>query len=353
MLSLRRYGAEVQFQADRETVSWVLERFRPYLDAAVVEGECPALSFGGWRIHAGEEAEPTGLGFSRHERRYASGEHCTFWVNVAGRMVIVQHRDPLWRRLYALRMIRNALRWELSRRGALFLHGVAVSMGAGGVCIVGPRLSGKSYLSYSLFRQGGWDFITQDDVCLLYDSAAATWRLLGWPGCLRLRLSGRDAFTELRTGSERYAHPANPLEANLPPEIGMFRIFPEELQRDLGVAIRAECIPRVLISLSGDCPPRLFGPLDEGEVRETLRRAWDVLPERRPGASPEDALAGRRPWRETVFDPFFLESFGLPSLAVLRSSLEAFASQIRGIAAGREALLLPELGNIVRALLTA
>jgi len=318
-LEIRRRSARVHVLADDETLAWIRLRGAAFFELR------PPSDPDCWLVVAGRENAPDAPDYRLHEVEYLSGERCRTLVSRNARAVVVDLPPGSWRQLYVLRLVRDVLRWELQASRPLYLHGASMAQAGdrGAICVIGPSGSGKSTLSY-MMAANGWDWISQDDLCLV-EERRGEWSVLGWPGSLRLRRTALPLFPDLAASLAELGHPANALERRLPPEQGFVRVFPEELAQRLGGGIRGEAPVKAFLVLD---------PLEDGkdckrmptdEFVGCLRRAWDVIPERRPGRRVEDVLAGRIGWSELVFNPLLLEHFGPPDLDGLAASLERLA----------------------------
>jgi hypothetical protein len=330
---IRRLSARVCLISDYATTRWVYSRSRAYFRIEELRA-CPNNRI--WKIIAGAEFASTIGAYEIYERRDESGEYSRFLVSAQARIVVVDLPQGSWRSLYALRMIRNALRWELVKEAPLFLHGVCVAQNDKGVCLIGSPRSGKSTLGLLLLQQRGWWFTTEDDICVVRSSKGG-WQLLGWPGCIRLRRSGISIFPKLLQFQQTFSHPANSLARNLSANEGLLRVFPEELEQLMDFRIQADCTPDVVIHLRDDIPDDAFSELSKEDLYVSLLDSWDILPERRPARKPEQILRSGGRWDEMVFDPFFLNVYGFPDFASLKSLLEQLCRDIRGFVCGRKA----------------
>lgn len=331
LLHIRRKSAGVQVAADAATLDWVRVRSGPYFDV-----EVSTEAGASWLVAGGLEHAPGAADFEPQEIIYPSGERCRVFVSRSSRLLVVDLPPGPWRRLYVLRMVRNLLRWELQSAGPLYLHGVAMTdpLADECICVLGPSGSGKSTLSYRM-AQMGWRWLTQDDICLL-EERPGQWTALGWPGALRLRRSALSLFPELPADEAAFTHPANVLEAALPSHTAFLRIFPEELVERLPTALVGEARVVAFLILDGASSSTTFESVAPVELALALHAAWDVLPERRAGAKVADALVGRRPWDEMVFNPRLLQAFGAPSLERLERSLASLSRAAPAWRIGRE-----------------
>lgn len=318
-ISLTRHGASVHIVGDDATLTWMLRRTTYGFGPAIRRGEDD------WTVIAGSE-HASNRRWTRYIRRYASGETCSFLVDGRHRLIVVDQPPGAWRSLYALRMVRNVLRWELFRRGAIYLHASCVSLGGQGLAFIGPRRSGKSSLMVSALRSGSWEYVTEDDLTLL-PMEGGGFAALGWPGSLRVRRSMLSHYPEIAAELQRLEHPANRLEENLDPEIGMVRVFPEELAHIFGCKITAETTLRWVARTEWGESEALM-PIDHAALLVALQQSWDVVPERKAGAS-TGAQHGKA-WKEQVFDPFLFEVYGVPDLSEYRVRLENLAASIEG-----------------------
>jgi hypothetical protein len=316
-LTFSRRSASVDVEADDATMAWLVARTLCY-------GFSTASSRSCWLIVAGADRRGEG-DWVRYDRRYPSGEACSFLVDLKRRVIAVDAPSAAWRELYTLRMIRNVMRWELLQRGAYFIHGSCVSASGQGLCMIGPSRSGKSSLILSALQCGGWDFLTEDDLTAIEEGERLV--VLGWPGSVRVRRSMLPLYPEILAALPSLKHPANSLEEKLDPNVAMVRIFPEELAAIYGCGIVGEA------KLSAWGIPQwsqanAIVPLDNHALEQAVDKAWDILPERRAGAPV--ARDGDPDWEARVFDPFLLKYYGLPPVSAYRKKLSRWTQMSRG-----------------------
>jgi len=279
-------------------------------------------ALGEWTIFVGVEHAPPG-DWIAYRRDGPGPSGCDFLVDAARKRVVVDHVSDVWRPLYALRMLRNIARWQLFHQGACCLQPSAVLTDPGGVALLVPPRCGKSSLMASALTQGH-GFVSEDDLMLMPTRGGIV--ALGWPGSLRIRRSRVAACAGLEVLLDQLRHPANIVEANLDPDVGMVRILPSEIEAVFGVEIVAETtLSGIACPMWGD--PEPLGSLPEGELTERLLSAWDVLPERRAGVRGSRDQAR---WSAQTFDPFFLDVFGVPELSPSVQLLREVGSRVPG-----------------------
>lgn len=334
-ITFLRHDFGVQVVCDSSEAEWLAMRCQHFFKTA----DDPPVH--AWKVWSGLERAPVASDYVVQEWAYPSGEFVRTLVSAEARAMVIDLPPGDWRRVYLLRAVRSLLRWQLQAICPLFLHGVAMArpQDGAGFCILGPTRSGKSAASYRLARKGAWDWVSQDDLCLL--PVGGEWTLLGWPGALRLRREALQAFPELTKLEAGFDHPANLPERALSAEAGLLRIFPEELSSAFGAGIRGEARVAAFFVLDPTSPfgaPCRLGP---HELLSTVIRVSDLLPERRAGARVADALEGRRPWSDLLYNPQLLGTFGLPDFKEIEVRTQSLAATIPAWRLGRETLLNP------------
>ncbi len=319
-LSICRDGAVVNVFCDPGTGEWLRDRIRIYFDVRE-----PAKGCDLWMIHDSRRNAPDGK-WRPYQRAGSNGEYCRFLVDMDRRWLVVEHDDPSWRRIFILRMVRNIIRWELFSRGAVFLHASCVERDGIGVALAGGSRSGKSTTVSSLIESREWGYVTDDDLCVLPDPEG---KLIasGWPGCLRMRRRMALNFPILRDSIGGFGHPANSLEGALPPDIGLVRVFPEELSRAYGCrqASAAELGLAIWLDWGNSIRATKIG---KDRALDLFLSSWDILPERKPGVRPDPKGGSQQDWSRLVFDPFLLAAYGIPDLARHHALIERMAREI-------------------------
>lgn len=318
-----RLEASVEVVCDAATHVWLCARTRGYFSTSNT-----LVDERKWTVFVGAEFAPDSEWVS-YTRSSPTGECCVFRVDICRRALVIDLPAGSWRRLYALRMVRNILRWELFLGGAIFLHASCVSRAGEGIAILGPSRSGKTTLTLNLLNTGHCGFVTEDDLTVVPQRDGSL-LALGWPGCIRVRRHMLPHWPELDSMRYQFAHPANDLEKGLNPDIGLVRIFPEE------TAVFNPCgvVPEVRLQTCmwvewGSGGPQV-GPLSEDDIWQRLRGSWDILPERKAGARPYYDDGHPRPWKELVFDPFLLKSYGVPVLRKHEQALKSISQSVAG-----------------------
>lgn len=322
---LTRLDAGVAVVSDEETHSWLRLRTDRYL--GWTDGVCERVA--SWQVFAGREFAPSGE-WTPYSRKSPNGEFCKYLVDPHARLIVIDLPPGPWRQLYALRVVRNVLRWELFLRGAVFLHASCLAYRENGIALLGDSRGGKTTMLLNLLQEGQWDYVTEDDLTVV---PQADGRLLafGWPGCVRIRRTMLASFPSILAASQTFSHPANQMEENANRDNGLIRIFPEELASIFGCKIIPETTLNAGVWLQwGD--NSLIQSLSSNDVMERLRFSWDILPERRPGARPRLLDLQNPKWQTMVFDPFLLEAYAVPPLREVEKNLEAIARGIRGLA---------------------
>ena len=278
-----------------------------------------------WTIIGGREFARTAHSVV-YTRASPTGEACNFYVDRGLRQIVVDLPIGAWRQLFVLRMIRNVLRWELFREGAIFLHACCVEREGKGIIFLGRSRSGKTTLTLNLIRNRGWQFVAEDDLTL-FRLPGRQLLALGWPGCLRMRRSMLAFYPELVAKASEFAHPANSLEQNLDPEHALLRIFPEELNQSLGCQVAPQVVPKAFVWVKwGAC--QTMRPIPAQETLERLFQSWDILPERKPGVRPDASNAKSSTWSKFVFDQFLLGHYQVPDLHPHKETLRVIAGNV-------------------------
>lgn len=306
MYQLQRLGARVRFDADEDTVGWIAHRTKDYFDWTSTDND-PNV----WTVLAGGKS-PTHGNWTRHQRRFPTGEFYDFWVNTDRRAIVVDLPYGPWRSLYLLRIIRNVLRWELFLNGAIFLHAGGIANAGSGYALLGAPRSGKSTLGLHMLTRPGWAFIAEDDLTLIHTQNGST-LALGWPGCVRIRRALLHHFPQVERYLNNLTHPANELEQNLDPQRSFVRIFPEELREIFGCAI----VPQAILTTcfwtrSSDTPDAHRMTPEEAQTR--LKHSWDIVPDRKGGVRSDVDNLQSQDWQGLVFDPFLMNSYVFPNL---------------------------------------
>lgn len=301
-LKLRRMGAKVRVTGDSSSIAWIRDRGQRYFefDAGFADEDA-------WHIISGKETAPA-LPWKSFERGIPAAP-CTYHLNANRGVIVVDAPPGRWRDLWTLRLVRDLLRWQLFRDGAIFVHASLVSHQSAGVALVGKSRSGKSTLLLQLLRTRDFAFVAEDDLTIIRrDSGRIVG--LGWPGCLRLRRSMLKFFPELADESG-LLHPANEIERNGNPESALLRLFPEEVESRFGCSVKSEASVNYLARLDWAGAPAT-SPLSVEATAEALVESWDILPERRAGARPDYHGGSTRQWRDCCFNPLLFDFFGLP-----------------------------------------
>jgi hypothetical protein len=320
---LSRMGIGVDVLADPLTHSWIMARTSHYFTHS--NGSDGRSN---WQVIAGIELAPARR-WKTYCRQSANGESCKYLVDVHAKSIVVDLPPGPWRQLFTLRIVRNILRWELFIKGAVFLHASCISVKGRGIALLGQSRGGKTTALLRLLEQGQADYVTEDDLTVVAQPNG-TFRALGWPGCVRVRRSMMTQFADLQINLHRFTHPANRLEEKANPDVGLLRVFPEELSEVYGCKI----VPEVTLDVGAWFHWNKANqtlPISLEEISEGLGLSWDILPERKSGARP--ALMDRKKpaWANLVFDPFLLEAYGVPNLSGHELNLNQIAKSIRGL----------------------
>jgi hypothetical protein len=321
---LTRLKAGVAVISDKDTHSWLRLRTNRYFGWSNVSERDAS-----WQVFAGREFAPSGK-WTPYSRQSPTGEFCKYLVDPVARIIVIDLPPGPWRQLYALRVVRNVLRWELFLQGAVFLHASCLAFRGNGIALLGDSRGGKTTMLLNLLQEGQWDYVTEDDLTIV-PQADGRLLALGWPGCVRVRRKMLAAFPSILAARQKFTHPANHMEENENPDTGLIRIFPEELASIFGCKIVPETTLDAGVWLQwGD--NSLTQSLSSNDVMQRLRLSWDILPERKPGARPRLLDLKNPEWQKMVFDPFLLEAYGVPSLREHERNLCCVASGIRGLA---------------------
>jgi hypothetical protein len=321
-LVLSRMGIGVQVVSDPLTHSWLKARTSPYFSHSSGSDNGSM-----WQVIAGSEFAPAGR-WKTYYRQSANGERCKYLVDLQAKLIVVDLPLGPWRQLFTLRIIRNIFRWELFLQGAVFLHASCVSIKGRGIALLGQSRGGKTTALLNLLERGHADYVTEDDLTVVAQTNG-TFRALGWPGCVRVRRSMIPQFADLQINPHKFTHPANGLEDAMNPDVGLLRVFPEELSSMYGCNI----VPEVTLDIGAWChwnKTQETLPMSLEETSEGLRLSWDILPERKAGARPGLMDRNKPEWASLVFDPFLLEAYGVPDLKGHELTLHQIAENMRG-----------------------
>jgi hypothetical protein len=153
------------------------------------------------------DVPPEGAGWQRFEFPSQYEPVRSVYANAAERRLVVAGPDDAWRALQAVRTIRNALRWDASNKGAVFLHGGLVQFGNIGVAILGPRRAGKTSLVLASMIRGA-AMIANDDVTVEEYGSSFVGR--GWPRSVNIRIDTLLALTEILPQIDALRHSSHP-----------------------------------------------------------------------------------------------------------------------------------------------
>lgn len=231
-------AASVILQADHAIVQAVQDRAYPYWQTQPISGSQSEV----WTIMVGSpdaqmvyETWPV-----------SSPDEPKAHVHIVhqAKTIILPDQETIWLIQRALRLIRNILRLQLARAGAIFLHAGMVSMpGYGGIAYVGDKQAGKTSSILAALTQGA-HFVTNDDLVILSDGPHL--RALGSPRSIRVR---HDTLTTLPyprvTGRPLLSHP---LPSERGPEFLCF--FPHELAETFQCQLIPETDLRTLVFTS-------------------------------------------------------------------------------------------------------
>lgn len=317
--TFRRLGASVTVRGDSHVMSWLLQSSNPYFE---IENE--ATKTGLWTIVVGAEH---GLNQTSSACRYpvdTLDADSYFIVSPAQRTVVVDIPRGQWRNLWALRMLRHLLRWQLFHQGAIFVSGSCLALGETGVLLVGPARSGKTTTLLQCLHSRQAALVGEDDVALVH-SAADGFVALGWPGCIRVRRDVVGCFNELRD-TARFTHPSNSSDSEL------LRLFPEEAKAVFGCRVMSTVPLRHIVRIQHiqRTNPAATHVMSKNAVQRQLQAMWDVLPERRPGMRPSYPTGIETDLLKYCYNPFLLEAFRLPDLGASFEQLRKYAYNLSG-----------------------
>ncbi|MEK7782032.1 MAG: hypothetical protein AAB370_11085 [Verrucomicrobiota bacterium] len=318
-LKIRRMEAMVRVSGEPDVIAWVRNRGSRYFELDAQFGD-----HGIWHIIAGKENAPP-LPWHYLERGIP-GAPCVFLFNVTHKTIVIDATPGPWRKLWTLRLVRDLLRWQMFHQGAVFIHASVVCHNSAGIALVGTKRSGKSTILLKLLRNTDFGFVAEDDLTVVR-KPDGTLSALGWPSCLRIRRCMLNHFPELSEDSD-FAHPANNLEKAGDAEIALLRLFPEELTPRFKSFSLPEITLNAVVSLRWDKKENL-SRLSSNGTAKALIEAWDILPERRPGARPQFASGSNHEWRDCCFNPPLYDFFGTPK-DLSTKSLYEIASTVSG-----------------------
>lgn len=300
---IRRLSASVRVSGDPRALEWVTLKGQTYFE--FVE---PQEASRTWTIVAGLEYAPD-LQWETHTRG-AGVERVSYRFNREQQIVVIDAMPGAWRNLWTLRLVRDLLRWQLFHAGAVFVHGGLFEHEGRGFLLIGPSRAGKTTLLVRLMQISGNALIGEDDLTLVPTPEGQV-RALGWPGSIRIRRDGLNLLPEIADLSS-FSHPANEIDAIRDPKIGRLRIFHEELAKATGCTVLPETRLSAILAVGWGAEAEAT-QLDRTGIAAELMAFWDILPERRPGTRPKSGRRDLQYWRDFCFNPFLLESFGLPA----------------------------------------
>ena len=192
-------------------------------------------------------------------------------VQAGGRSISLLSREGnLGVRTALMRVVRELAMSHSRQTGGVFLHGAALSLGPGGLMIVGPKYAGKTTLLSYLLRETGGRYVSNDRLLVPHGDPRT---VRGMPTIITLRRATLERLTVLhRAIVDRGYHyhrtftevaRGDPLPA--PWADGSLGLSPAQFCAALGVGSQATCTPSLLLF------PRVTSGAGAGKLRAVPR----------------------------------------------------------------------------------
>ena len=243
LLLIERETAKVQVVIQDRDLPLLEELIDPYLQMSRI----PCLMDSIWTIYIDPEHIPRDSRLQEVAEDSPDGPGTRVFMDGQNRLIAMNQPAHSWRILYALRMIRNVLRWQLYEQAALFMHGGLVGLGNKGIAFMGGKKSGKTSSILALLNSSTARYCSNDDLTLVIEGTAV--RALGWPRSLCIRKDSLYALQAVNphyvTIIEKLKHPSNRYaELNATgeaasPSLGVY-FFPKEIAFAAGGGIESE-----------------------------------------------------------------------------------------------------------------
>ncbi|PGH41745.1 hypothetical protein GA0070622_0648 [Micromonospora sediminicola] len=201
--------------------------------------------------------------------------HSAHWVTAA-RTLRIECPSDTWLPLIALRYLRTIDRAQALTRGAIPLHGAAVTAAGRGIVLVGNKRAGKTTAALSLVRSLDGRLVSNDDALLW--SRAPGWVVTGGPRSTGIRLSSlpdhMPSLSPAALAKAAHAHPAN---GSVPDKT--FLLTAEATA--LGCRLAPEARVDAIIELDAVAEVAELRRLDEDEAATMLNRHRELSADRR------------------------------------------------------------------------
>lgn len=244
-------------------------------------------------------------------------------VKEEGRTILIDHSasliafhipDVIEQVRYATFLVADICRWEAASTETSYLHAGAVETPTGGLLLVGPSRCGKTTLALGILKVTEGQFVGDNNVSITRNPECMA---VGWPTPVALRRSASSSINLLLPGFQKLCASTPPA---LPSHRDVIDLFPDHL-RELGIRTKRTTRIRALVfpKLSNDKEEAAVATRVAPEVAEIeLLRAWDIIPERKPGVDASVILNQNGDWRTAAFHTFTVDIFRsrIPSLEI-------------------------------------
>jgi hypothetical protein len=214
-------------------------------------------------------------------------------------------------------LLADICRWESSSDSISFIHGGAVQYDGKGILIVGGPRAGKTTLALALLAVTGGQFVGDNNISVMRSDAPS---VIGWPTPLTVRRSAagwvQGLFPKISLLEPSGLSQAATAAARTYRDI--VALWPSQL-RAAGIGTSPTCNISAIVfpTLAPDAGVVESAALMAApDAAERMRAAWDVIPERRPGADTGRIVADGRVWADATFHRFTVEAYRsrIPSL---------------------------------------
>jgi hypothetical protein len=313
--------ASVSFEAGRSryvTISASLDCLRDV--QSHVEGylraTLPALP--GWNVTV-LDAEPKESSVSSQTIEGSAEEGRILVVDPSASSIALYVASKEEQALQATLVLTDLCRWETASRDVFYLHATAVEVTSAGLVLLGSPRSGKTNLALAILNLSGGDLIGDNNISIERGTESVA---RGWPTPLTFRRSAYGFVQRVLPAVGQHAGPNSCSSEEGGSHRSIVTLFPDQLRR-LGVRTRSTTVVRALVfpQLSYDrSEDAVVARIDTDSTEEELLRAWDVIPERKPGVDAQEVFNRHGDWSEAAFHKFTLESFRAKIPELERSS---------------------------------